>query len=110
METNEEVGSETFQDLDVNASLCNNLEDLNIYEPLEIQKLGIPKIFQECNVLIAAETGCGKTLAYLLPLITKIVLWKQKEEQRSINKPLGLIVTPSRELTVQIGVCSNNLI
>ncbi|XP_003488593.1 probable ATP-dependent RNA helicase DDX28 isoform X1 [Bombus impatiens] len=104
VETNEEVGSETFQDLDVNASLCNNLEDLNIYEPLEIQKLGIPKIFQECNVLIAAETGCGKTLAYLLPLITKIVLWKQKEEQRSINTPLGLIVTPSRELTVQIGL------
>lgn len=104
VEANKEVGSETFQDLDINATVCNNLGNLNIYEPLEVQKLGIPKIFQECNVLLAAETGCGKTLAYLLPMITKILLWKQKEVQRSINTPLGLVVTPSRELTVQIAL------
>lgn len=80
---------------------------MNIYEPLEIQQLGIPKIFQGSNVLLAAETGCGKTMAYLLPLATKILKWKQNT-QRNTNSPLGLIVTPSRELAVQIGVCNNN--
>lgn len=83
--------------------MCNNLENLDIYKPLEIQKLGIPKILQEYNVLLAAETGCGKTLTYLLPLVTKILQWKENM-QSNINAPLGLIITPSRELTVQIAV------
>ena len=86
------------------------MENLGIYKPLQIQNLGIPKILQGSNVLLAAETGCGKTLAYLLPLITKILIWKQNNVQRTLNTPLGLIVTPSRELTVQIAVCINNSI
>ncbi|CAK9821121.1 Probable ATP-dependent RNA helicase DDX28 [Anthophora plagiata] len=96
--------SETFKDLNLSSSTCNILEShLNIHKPLEIQTLGIPKILQGHNVLLAAETGCGKTLAYLLPLIDKILEWKQVV-QRDMNTPLGLIVTPSRELTVQIAL------
>lgn len=56
------------------------------------------------NTLIAAETGCGKTLTYLLPMIDKIYRWK-KLIDRQYNYPLGLIVTPTRELAFQIGVC-----
>ncbi|KAK1126230.1 hypothetical protein K0M31_004863 [Melipona bicolor] len=101
---NEEVDFKTFNDLGLSTSLCDNLENLGIYKPLHIQNIGIPKILQESNVLLAAETGCGKTLAYLLPLITKILIWKQNNVQRTLNTPLGLIVTPSRELTVQIAL------
>ncbi|XP_076766637.1 putative ATP-dependent RNA helicase Dbp21E2 [Xylocopa sonorina] len=97
------ASSETFSDLDLNPSVCDNLEAMDIRKPLEIQSLGIPKILQGHNVLLAAETGCGKTLAYLLPLVTKIMAWKQMAA-RDINCPLGLIVTPSRELTVQIAL------
>ncbi|OAD57067.1 putative ATP-dependent RNA helicase DDX28, partial [Eufriesea mexicana] len=98
-----ETDQRTFKDLDVDISVCNQLENMDIYKPLEIQKLGIPKIFEGRNVLLAAETGCGKTMAYLLPLVTKILTWKQNT-QRNINSPLGLIVTPSRELAVQIAL------
>lgn len=101
---NEEVDFKTFNDLGLSTSLCDNLENLGIYKPLHIQNIGIPKILQGSNVLLAAETGCGKTLAYLLPLITKILIWKQNNVQRTLNTPLGLIVTPSRELTVQIAL------
>lgn len=97
------IDFETFNELNINNSICNNLENLDIYEPLEIQKLGIPKILQGYNVLLAAETGCGKTLTYLLPLVTKILEWKQNI-QSNVNAPFGLIITPSRELTVQIAV------
>lgn len=97
------IDFEAFEELNINNSVCNNLENLDIYKPLEIQKLGIPKILQGCNVLLAAETGCGKTLTYLLPLVTKILMWKQNM-QSNINAPFGLIITPSRELTVQIAV------
>ncbi|KAF3427484.1 hypothetical protein E2986_02866 [Frieseomelitta varia] len=101
---NEEVDFKTFNDLGLSSSLCESLENLGIYKPLQIQNIGIPKILQGSNVLLAAETGCGKTLAYLLPLITKILIWKQNNVQRTLNTPLGLIVTPSRELTVQIAL------
>ncbi|CAK9830413.1 Probable ATP-dependent RNA helicase DDX28 [Anthophora retusa] len=95
---------ETFKDLNLSSSTCNVLESyLDIHKPLKIQMLGIPKILQGYNVLLAAETGCGKTLAYILPLIHKILEWKQVV-QRDVNTPLGLIVTPSRELTVQIAL------
>ncbi|PBC29968.1 ATP-dependent RNA helicase [Apis cerana cerana] len=97
------IDFEAFEELNINNSVCNNLENLDIYKPLEIQKLGIPKILQGYNVLLAAETGCGKTLTYLLPLVTKILMWKQNM-QSNINAPFGLIITPSRELTVQIAL------
>lgn len=73
-------------------------------EPLQIQKLGIPKIMSGRNVLLSAETGCGKTLAFLLPMVNQILQWKNLIET-DYNTPLGLIVTPTRELAIQIGVC-----
>lgn len=97
------IDFEAFEELNINNSVCNNLENLDIYKPSEIQKLGIPKILRGYNVLLAAETGCGKTLTYLLPLVTKILIWKQNI-QNNINSPFGLIITPSRELAVQIAV------
>lgn len=72
-------------------------------KPLKIQKIGIPKIINGANTVIAAETGCGKTLTYLLPMIDKILRWKELAGHR-YNSPLGLIVTPTRELAFQIGV------
>ncbi|XP_031364434.1 probable ATP-dependent RNA helicase DDX28 [Apis dorsata] len=97
------IDFEAFEELNINNSVCNNLENLDIYKPSEIQKLGIPKILRGYNVLLAAETGCGKTLTYLLPLVTKILIWKQNI-QSNINSPFGLIITPSRELAVQIAL------
>lgn len=83
------------------------MQNLNVIEPLEVQKLGIPKILRGYNTVLAAETGCGKTLTYLLPLVHQILKWKNIK-QREQNCPLGLIVTPTRELAVQIAVCNNN--
>lgn len=59
------------------------------------------------NTLIAAETGCGKTLAYLIPVIQQILEWKQassSSSERSPNTPLAVVISPSRELAAQIGV------
>lgn len=62
-------------------------------------------ILEGHNVLLAAETGCGKTLAYLLPLVQQIKDWKPFMEVAS-NSPIGLVVAPSRELAHQIAVCN----
>lgn len=59
--------------------------------------------FQGQNTIVAAETGCGKTLAYLLPMVQRILDWK-KLINPVPNSPLGLIVLPTRELALQVGV------
>jgi len=56
---------------------------------------------------LAAETGCGKTLAYLTPIIQLILAYKNKVKlNNQFNSPLALIIVPGRELADQIGVCS----
>lgn len=94
---------ESFEHFGLNPQLTDILKRYSITKPLKIQKLGIPKIINGANTVIAAETGCGKTLTYLLPMIDEVLRWKKLTERR-YNSPLGLIVTPTRELTFQIGV------
>ncbi|XP_015172114.1 PREDICTED: probable ATP-dependent RNA helicase DDX28 [Polistes dominula] len=100
--SNEDIQKSTFEEFNLDPSLYKKLEELEYTTPLEIQKRAIPKILRGLNTIIAAETGCGKTMAYLVPLIDQILNWKPMLE-RSYNSPLGLIVTPSRELAIQIG-------
>lgn len=76
------------------------LIELKFTTPTEIQRLSIPSASHKCDILGAAETGSGKTLAFGLPLIQSI----QKElidEEKKTNL-FGLILTPTRELAIQI--------
>lgn len=57
--------------------------------------------------MLAAETGCGKTLAYLAPIIQQVLAYKEKVKfKNQFNSPLALVIVPGRELADQIGVCS----
>lgn len=71
--------------------------------PTEVQEKVIPNFMQGRNVVCVAQTGTGKTLAYALPLASKI---KNIEEEEGIlkakSKPLALILSPTRELATQI--------
>lgn len=100
----EEEACDTFAQFGLNPQIIKILENYRITKPLKIQTIGIPQIMNGANTVIAAETGCGKTLAYLLPMIDKVLQWKKLAEDR-YNSPLGLIITPTRELAFQIGVC-----
>ena len=102
-ETETQIGFDTFNDFNLHPSVCNHMENLEISKPLEIQNLGIPKILEGYNTVLAAETGCGKTMAYLLPMVSQILQWKEMVS-RPVNCPLGIIVTPTRELAVQIAL------
>ncbi|KAM7353841.1 putative ATP-dependent RNA helicase Dbp21E2 [Cochliomyia hominivorax] len=69
-----------------------------------IQCQGWPKLKDNFHTLIAAETGCGKTICYLMPIIQKIIEYKSRAENiRKLNSPLAVILTPGRELASQIG-------
>lgn len=101
--TEEEKAHDSFSHFGLNPQLADILKRYNITKPLKIQTIGIPKIINGANTVIAAETGCGKTLTYLLPMIDEVLRWKELAGTR-YNSPLGLIVTPTRELAFQIGV------
>jgi ATP-dependent RNA helicase RhlE len=85
----------TFQDLNLNTPLRNALEDLNFHSPTPIQEQAFSSIMSGKDVVGIAQTGTGKTFAYLLPLLKMLKYSEQKN-------PRILIMVPTRELVVQV--------
>ena len=87
-----------FHTLGLNTNLAGKAQ-LKWNHPTEIQTLGIPKIMDGKSVVLNAETGAGKTLAYLLPMMSLASTLKSLHQKES---PLSLVVAPSRHLQHQI--------
>lgn len=85
----------TFNELNLNTSLRNALSDLGYNTPSTIQHKVFPVVMSGCDVIGIAQTGTGKTLAYLLPALRQ---WKFTQKKQ----PQILIVVPTRELVVQV--------
>lgn len=101
---------ESFADLGVDHKLGQTLqEQFKITSPTPFQVQSIPQMINNEHVVLAAETGCGKTLSYLLPVLQNLRSLRESREEssgRRFNTPLALILTPGRELADQIGrVC-----
>ncbi|MEX1187763.1 MAG: DEAD/DEAH box helicase [Bacteroidia bacterium] len=85
----------TFKDLNLNTPIFNALEELGFEHPTPIQERAFSTMMSGADVVGIAQTGTGKTVAYLLPCLR---LW-----QFSKNKvPQVLILVPTRELVVQV--------
>ncbi|XP_060834256.1 probable ATP-dependent RNA helicase DDX28 [Rhopalosiphum padi] len=97
-----------FNNTGLSQSILRVLKQHGITIPSQIQALGIPSILKGKNTLLAAETGCGKTLAYLTPIIQQILAYKEKVKfNNQFNSPLALVIVPGRELADQIGEIAN---
>lgn len=92
----------SFSDLGICENLVDNLQQHGISRPTKIQVDAIPVILAGNCSIVAAETGCGKTLAFLLPIIEQLLELKKSVKDRPPNSPLAVIITPSRELAQQI--------
>jgi ATP-dependent RNA helicase RhlE len=86
----------TFEELKIAKSILKSLEDIGFKEPTPIQQEAIPKITSGANVVGVAQTGTGKTAAYLLPLLTRL----KKPEG---TDPRVVVLMPARELSIQVG-------
>jgi len=84
-----------FSDLNLNSSLLKALDKQGLNQPTEIQKHVFSVIMSGKDVLGIAQTGTGKTLAYLLPCLR---LWKFSKEIH----PQVVIIVPTRELVAQV--------
>ena len=85
----------TFDDFQFDYELLDGLEAMGFNKPTPIQELAIPVILANKDLIACAQTGTGKTAAYVLPIIDKILA----SNHSHLNT---LILAPTRELAVQI--------
>lgn len=85
----------TFTEIGLNPEILEAIQEIGYQYPTEIQLKSLPILLtQDCDFIGLAQTGTGKTAAYGLPLLHKIDF--------SVNEPQALILSPTRELCVQI--------
>lgn len=85
----------TFKELNLNEQLLEAIDHMGFVNATPIQELAIPQILQNKDLIACAQTGTGKTAAFILPILHKLT----GKEDSSIDT---LIVVPTRELAVQI--------
>jgi len=90
----------TFPDLIASPVLRKNLASAKFVEPTPIQAQAIPPALLGLDVVATAQTGTGKTLAFSLPIIE--ILGRAGSGNQTVSKPQVLVLTPTRELAIQI--------
>jgi len=89
-----------FEDLNLHPTLLKAVKDQNYTTPTAIQEQAIPLILKDNDVLGSAQTGTGKTAAFALPILHHLINEKSNNSKTKIRV---LVVTPTRELAIQIG-------
>ncbi|CAL8119633.1 unnamed protein product [Orchesella dallaii] len=118
--SNKKSSIDSFSDpqLGLNGRLLHNMNKAGLQKPTPIQRHGMPQLVAGLDVMCCSHTGSGKTAAYLLPIINSIV--GEASASRSVDKgsssssektsgaqPTALILTPTRELAMQISKDAN---
>lgn len=85
----------TFNDFHFDTTLLDGLQSMGFKQPTPIQQEAIPVIQSGKDLIACAQTGTGKTAAFVLPILDKII----KTNKRHLNT---LIIAPTRELVLQI--------
>jgi ATP-dependent RNA helicase RhlE len=85
----------TFLELNLNTPLLNALNDLGFENPTPVQEKVYPAVMSGRDTVGIAQTGTGKTFAYLIPILRQLKYSEQKH-------PRILIVVPTRELVLQV--------
>ena len=88
-----------FNKLSLVPKIVKSLEEKGYKNPTEIQQKVIPFILQEEDVIAQAQTGSGKSAAFVLPVLQ---LWSQNRDNSKKGKIKVLVLTPTRELTLQV--------
>jgi ATP-dependent RNA helicase RhlE len=84
-----------FTELNLTDELQSGLKDINFLEPTPVQEKAIPHVLEGKDIIATAQTGTGKTGAFVIPIVDRIL----KGERNGIK---AVILTPTRELAQQI--------
>ncbi len=92
----------TFEDFKLNKQLLTAIADLGFTQPTLVQQEAIPKVIGGQDIQCIAQTGTGKTAAYLLPLLMKV------RYAQDVH-PRVMIIVPTRELAAQVKLQTDQL-
>jgi len=84
----------SFKDLDISSPILKALEEMGFETPTEVQRQAIPHILNQEDLIVMSKTGSGKTAVFGVPML-------QLTDPAAVG-PQGLILTPTRELAVQV--------
>lgn len=90
----------SFKDLKLIKPLQKAIEASGYVEPTLVQQRSIPLVLEGKDVIVSAQTGTGKTAAFALPILQK--LYDKQDAPKKGKKIRALIISPTRELAVQI--------
>lgn len=88
----------TFEDLELDDTLCQGLAEMGLTRPTTIQSLVVPVALEGRDILASAPTGTGKTLGFLLPACQFLLDFPRKQA----GQTRILVLTPTRELAIQV--------
>lgn len=88
------MDKKSFKDYKLSSDIVNALIGLGYENPTDVQSKVIPLVLEKKDLVVKSQTGSGKTAAFGIP-ICELIEWKE-------NKPQALILTPTRELAVQV--------
>ncbi|NGZ76207.1 DEAD/DEAH box helicase [Saccharibacillus alkalitolerans] len=97
----------TFKDLGIAPEVLERLQAQGITVPTPVQEASLPLALEGRDLMVQAQTGTGKTLAFILPILEKIAAgrqWHDGGRSEGTGLPPALVVAPTRELALQITV------
>ena len=89
-----------FSDFPLHKSILKAVAEARFQTATLVQEKVIPLVLEQKNMIVAAQTGTGKTAAFALPIID--LLFEKQDAEKVEKKIKALIVTPTRELAIQI--------
>ncbi len=100
------AGGPTFTDLGLSAPLCAALSESGYTQPTTVQIQAIPAAMQGADLRVASSTGSGKTAAFMLPALERIIAARgdntKRREKGKVHGPRVLVLAPTRELAMQV--------
>ena len=94
-------GKKRFQDFDLPAEVLHGIADLGFQDCTEIQALSLQNALDGKNVAGKAQTGSGKTAAFLVAILTRYLRTPENRAKQG-GAPRALVIAPTRELVIQI--------
>lgn len=88
----------SFEKMGINSNIFSALKTAGFVSPTPVQEATIPQALSGKDLIVSAQTGSGKTAAFMLPILQML---SQKPKSNNIN-PQVLVLTPTRELALQI--------
>ena len=107
-QVDEKEGETRFHDLDLEDSLMHGIADLGFQYCSPIQAQVLPHTLQGHDAIGKAQTGTGKTAAFLITIFNDLLL-NPLEGERFVGEPRALVIAPTRELVMQIAADAEEL-